>query len=629
MPKRNWVKHRPLFASPVPPEVRKPKLVLRVLPIVWLGIKRTCTVLGGFVLFIAFLTFMAASNLSEGERPAAIPREMVLYLPLDEEPGEIPIPAGPFSAQPPTVHELVEAIDRAATDKRVKGMFARMDEGTFAMARSEELRAAIKRFQEKGKFAYIYSPSYGQGAGDLGRYYLASAFGELWMQPMGIVSIGGVRAEVPFARDTLDKIGVAPQFYKRKEYKTAYESFTNKTMSDENREEISALIDDMKAEILKDVPAERGLEPAAFARLVDKGLFTAPEALEAKLITKADYADVLVERIKKDVTGDPEASDDLFVDAGDYLERVRHEDSEKSFVRAFTGERPQVALIYVVGAIMDTNMGGEETAAADEIAPAILDAADDENIEAIIIRIDSPGGSPGASESILRAVDRAKQKGKPVIVSMGPTAASGGYWVAAYADQIFALPVTLTGSIGVLGGKVSLAELWKKVGVNWDRSVAWGENAGLWSLNTPFSKSEEERVNAMLDHVYKSFIERVSKGRGLNPEAVEKIARGRVWTGAEAVKIGLVDQLGGLREATQYTAKILGEKDASGIDVIVLPKPKTALERFIELVQDQGSVYEGFKFQGRVGKVFGPFLQDAAVYQNSGGLMTYEPLRVE
>jgi protease IV len=627
MTKRRWTKHRPLFTSPVPAHVRKPKIHMRALPIFWLALKRTCMVLGAFTLFIIILSYWIATSVSPAKKPA-LPREMVLVLNLDDDPGEIPEPRT-FATTTPTVHELIDAIDRAADDKRVKGIYARMEAGTFSISRSEELRAAIKRFEAAGKFAYIYSSSYGQGAGDLGRYYVASAFKEIWMQPMGIVSIAGIRAEIPFVRDVLDKIGIQPQFYKRKEYKTAYESFTNSEMSDANREEMQELVDDIRSQILKDIPVDRGMNATEFSKLVDHGLFTAPEALENKLVTNLDYADVLVDRIKKDVKGTVDADDSMFVDIANYAQETGWEQTERDFVKeSFGGWRPAVALVYITGAIVDTNMGSDSgIAAADEIAPAILEAAEDDNIEGIVLRIDSPGGSPVASETILRAIEKAKQKGKPIIVSMGPTAASGGYWVAAYADQIFALPTTLTGSIGVLGGKISAAKLWEKVGVNWDKSIQWGQNAGMWSLNTPFSESEAVRINAMLDHVYASFIARVAKGRGLSPEQVDKIAKGRVWTGMRALKIGLVDQLGGLREALDYTAQILEKKNKNEIDVIVMPKPKTAFERLMALMEDDNGLYQGVRTQQRIAKFLGPWLRDAAVFKD--GYATYEPLKIE
>lgn len=609
MKKYNWPRHRPLFALQAP--ARPQKLHWQVLPILWLALKRACTVLGAFVLFLIVVGFFIFRDFGGGP-PPSLPHEMVLYLELKGDPGEMSEPPSLVGEGNLSVHGIIDALDHASGDKRVKGLFARMEPGSFALARSEELRAAIKRFETAGKFAYIYSSSYGEGAGDLGRYYVASAFQELWLQPMGLVSIAGVRAEVPFVRSVLDKVGVRPQFYQRKEFKNAYESATNKEMSAESRKELTTMLRDIKNRIMADVPAERGLKPEEFSKLVDTGLFTAPEALEKKLVTNVGYADVLVGRIKQDITGDPESDDSLFVDVAQYgsVENVRHRFGKSS-----------VALIYVVGAIMESASGTHGIAAADEIAPAIYDAAFDENVKAIVLRIDSPGGSPVASESILRAVERAKEKGKPVIVSMGPTAASGGYWVAAYADQIFVLPTTITGSIGVLGGKLSLAELWKKLGVNWDKSISWGENSGIWSMNTPFDENEAERVNNMLDHVYASFVARVAKGRGLTPEQVDKIAGGRVWSGEKAKEIGLADQIGGLREALDYTATILGEKDRNDLNIFIMPEPKTPLEQLLELVEMQGGVLaDGIKFQNKISAYLAPYSESAAVY---------EPLRIE
>ena len=591
-------------------------------------------VIGAFVLVITLIGLFIASSFTQQVAP--LPGKMVLYLNLDGDLTEQPAQSSltdPFSSPEPTVHELVDTIDRASKDKRVKGIMARMNGGSFSLARSDELRNAIKRFRLAGKFAYIYSSSYGEGAGDMGRYYLASAFQEIWMQPLGIVSMPGAQVEVPFVKGLLDKVGVYPQFYHRKEYKTAYESFTNNQMSEPNHEELTQVVGDIRDEIVKNVPPERNISAENFEKLVDKGLFTAPEALNVKLIDHADYADTLIERIKKDVTGDPKASDDdVFVDPEQYAQSGDWQDE----VSHLAVKRPSVAVIYVVGLIMESNAGddsplsgGERVAASDDIAPAILDAADDKSIAAIVLRIDSPGGSPVASESILRALAKAKAKGKPVIVSMGPTAASGGYWIATNADQIFVMPSTLTGSIGVLGGKFSGAELAKKLGVNMDGSVKWGENAGMWSLATPFSNSQAERINAMLDMVYKAFVERVAQGRGMTVEQVDRIAGGRVWTGTRALKNGLADQMGGMREALNYAARILGVKDKTQLNIVTLPKPKTALEKLAEFMGAQTLAYENMRFQNRIFAYFAPMLRNIAVMDNSHGYAAYEPMRLK
>ncbi|HQX28136.1 MAG TPA: signal peptide peptidase SppA [Alphaproteobacteria bacterium] len=639
MPRNRWTRHRPLFSDPVSRDVRRGRIQWRVLPIAWLAIKKTCTVIGAFVLVTVLLSILMLSGLNETTAPP-LPQKMALYLEFSdgfyEKPSGSAL-AGSFNLEPPTVHQVVDAIDLAAKDERVMGIMARMDGGTFSTAQTKEVRDALARFRASGKFTRIYSASYGEAGGGLGRFYLASAFAERWMQPLGIVSIPGVAAEMPFFRGTLDKIGVEPQFFQRKEYKTAYENLTAKKMSPQNRETLEHIVGDLRAVLTRDIAADLQISPVKFEALVNKGLFTGPEALQEKLVTELNYVDVLVSRISEELTGDSESEEEFFVDPKAYLAALGREQSESNLVRGhFSDARSRVALVHVAGAIMDTRIGvtsapsgfaDEGIAAADEIAPAILDAAEDESIEAIVVRVDSPGGSPVASETILRAIDRAREKGKPVIVSMGSTAASGGYWVAAHADRIFATPTTITGSIGVVGGKFSAKDVWPKLGVNWER-VEWGRNAGLWSINTPFSESEAERINAMLDQVYDAFLKRVSSGRKMSVEQVDKIAGGRVWSGEAAKRVGLVDEIGGLQNALDYTATLLKAEDRFGLDIVILPKPLTTFEELLAFLSEQGAVYEGLKFQAMLGRVSKPFMDQMDVISQPN-FTTYEPLRVQ
>lgn len=322
---------------------------------------------------------------------------------------------------------------------------------------------------------------------------------------MGVVMIAGINAEQPFARETLDKMGITPQFFQRKEYKTAYESLTNESMSDANRETISVLVNDIRDRLVSEIAQDREISEERFTALVNQGLFTAPEALEAGLIDHMDYADVMIEQVKELVSGDPQSEDVAFRSLESYIAHVGLRINEDGKINKETRTRKTaggVALIYAIGAIVSDAAGAPGSlAASDDIAPAILDAAADPNIKTIILRVDSPGGSPAASEAILRALDKAQMEGKYVVVSMGSTAASGGYWIAAHADQIFVSPTTITGSIGVVGGKFTLGGLWEKIGLNWE-AVQWGENADMWSMNTPFDAQGSERMNAMLDNVY-------------------------------------------------------------------------------------------------------------------------------
>ena len=622
-------KQRPLFAQNLPKEVKKPKIKWKILPIVWGALKKSATVLGFLVLIQLFFVFFIMLPIAQTAKKAVLPEEMVLYLEIDGAFDEVFVSEGFASAfeEPPlTLRETINVLYKAADDDRVQGIVARMKNAQIGFAQAEELRVALEDFKAAEKFAYIYSSSYGEAGGGLASYSLISAFDEIWMQPLGIVSIPGLNAQMPFLRNTLDKIGVEPNFYKRNDYKTAYENLTNSKMSEQNAEMITRLIGDIRENVLSDIPARVDIVREDFASLVDVGLFTASEAKIFGLITHADYADVLIGNVKEQVTGERDFDDDLFVSFEEYAVDVLEPQQKLS------KRKPSVALVYAVGAIIQSSEGGfgggSSVAAAEDIAPAILDASDDERIETIVLRVDSPGGSPTASESILRALQKAQDKGKTVIVSMGETAASGGYWISASADQIFALPNTVTGSIGVVGGKFSAKALFEKLGVNFD-GIRWGENAGMWSMTDTFSPNEAERINAMLDAVYEGFVERVSQGRGMTPEQVEEVAGGRVWSGSSAAKVGLVDQLGGLNDALDYAAVELGEENRADINVIVMPEPKSAFEQFLEIVEGQAMLGQVVRENRAILEWAKPVSDAARVMQSPQDFMTYDALRVQ
>lgn len=644
------IKPRPLYSSSVPRNVEKPKVKWRALPILWLALKRGAMTLGFLVIFSLIMSFIVLNSLVNDTKTVVLPSEMVLVLEFEGSINETPPQASfssPFAQDNVTLRHYLSAIDAAKSDDRVKGIVARMREGSFDMAQIEEIRTALLDFKTSGKFTHIYSTSFGEAGNGLGRYYLASAFDQLWMQPLGIVMIAGMNAEVPYFRETLDKIGVQPEFFQRKEYKTAYESMTNTTMSAENREMLNTLVGDIRAHLVSGIANDRGMKPAQFEALVDKGLLTADEALESGLIDHMDYADVMIKKIKQDVTGDPEDESLALVELQDYVFGLDSEFDQSAHglvepsahgSKSIAKLTPQsgVALIYAVGAIMTSDVNasssvfmGGSVAASDTIAPAILDAAADPDIKAIVLRVDSPGGSPAASEAILRALDIAKEEGKPIIVSMGSTAASGGYWIAAHADYIFVSPTTITGSIGVVGGKFTMEELWEKLGVNWD-SVSWGENSDMWSANSSFDEAGAERMNAMLDNVYDHFLKRVSKGRDMSIAEVDAIAKGRVWSGKRAIEVGLADAEGGLLAAIDHAAVRIGEQSRADVYVRIFPKPKTPLEQFIALFNGEGGFVGGAdKFQSMIPSALKPVLQRYIMAQEPQNYMTYDAIELQ
>ena len=616
--------HRPLFTSPVPASIRNPKIKWRILPLLWSAVKRMCMVLGAFMLISVTFTLVSVSTVKTPTLPST-PSKAVLYLEFKDEILEVPKQASfrdPFVGGKPTLSQMIKAIDAASEDPKIYGIAARMYDGSFQLAHIQELRAAIKRFRSSGKkFTKIYSTSYGGAGSSIGRFYLASAFEERWMQPLGVVSIGGLRIEVPYFKSILDTVGIKPEFIQKKEFKTAYESVMEPDMTPENKTMLAEVRDTIRSEIMAEMPNDLNIKEERLSALINKGLLTADKAFEANLITHKNYVDTMSRQIASDLHNDPDYEGDIYVGVSHYLKNKKQKKTSA-----------KVALIYASGVIMSTNgddFAADGTAAAEVIAPAIMKAAKDNDIQAIILRIDSPGGSPSASETILHAVKRAQERGKKVIVSMGATAASGGYWIASSADYIIASPTTLTGSIGVVGGKISVQELWRNLGVNWNTDIAWGNNAGLWSINTPFSESEKTQINNMLDHVYESFIQRVAEGRGFTTIEADKIARGRVWTGKQALEIGLVDQLGGLTDALDYTAKELDLKTRDEMDIVTLPEPKTFQQQLVDLVANSGSIYEGLKLQAQLGEFLSPAIGHIKALSNQDGLTAYEPLKVE
>lgn len=542
-------------------------------------------VIGAVVLFSALLSvLMTATFMGKGAAP--VPGgDIIVHLKLDSgvgEQGREPTLTDPFPFARPTVRQIVDTLDAAALDDHVRAVIVELESGGIDLAHIQEMRMAVKRFRLTGKPAYIYSSSYGEVGQGLGGYYLASAFNEVWMQPVGMLSIAGIGLEVPYIKKLMDEYGVKAEFFHLEEYKNAMESFTASEMSKPSRDMMLTLVEGMAGQMLPEIAADRSMKPEQLKIYIDSGLLTGQEAFDLKLVDRLDYIDALTARTQTALGGDPDMDKPPLVEFADYA-------AAKTPVR----HGPDVALVYITGMIAS---GGsrEGMADADRIADAIMQAADDDDFKAVVIRIDSPGGSPTASETIRHAIVKAKEQGKKVIVSMGPVAASGGYWVAVNADRIFALPSTLTGSIGVVMGKFQISGLWDKLNVNWE-SVKWGKHAGLWSINEGFSESEQKRILIVLNDIYTAFMNRVIEGRGMPPEKVRDVAKGRAWTGEQAYKLGLVDELGGLDAALNYVARDVGAKDRTALRVTVLPHAQGTVEQLIEMFGGQVSMPEPLK----------------------------------
>lgn len=540
------------------------------------------TAIGAMVL-ISMLAGMIFGAIFQ-EQEEFVPEQMILTFRLHDGLEEIPAADGFFAGlgslteRRLSVQEMIEAIDQAATDPRVKALSFSIEGGDFSIARVQELRAAIKRFRASGKPAYAFSPSYAEAGGGMGPYYLAAAFEQIWIQPVGFLTIMGFDAEMPFAAAALKKIGINPQFYQRKEYKSVMENIARENMSPENREMMTSILRDIMDGLVTDIAADRGMAPQAFRLAVDQGVFTDQEAVAAGLVDRIGHGDVLVSEVRKTLSGNP---DD---------ENLKLYGLNRYFLNAMADtvpeNAPKIGFVHAVGNIVPRSDGGgmgDGIIAADKTASAILKGVKDEGIKAIVLRVDSPGGSPTASETIRRAVERALEKKKPVIVSMGAMAGSGGYWIVTDATRIFAQPATLTGSIGVASGKLEASGLMEKIGVNWD-GVQIGRNADMNSIVKPFSEDGDKRMQVMMDSIYAAFTDRVARGRKLTPEKVEAIAKGRVWTGRQALGLGLVDELGGLDAALDYAAKQVGAENRNQVRLVELPRKRTPFDRIFELL---------------------------------------------
>ena len=557
-------------------------------------IQRTCTALGALVLVSIILSMILVFTMSgEGAKP--LPNDMVLVFKVEEgitETHEKPTLLEPFPYNQPTLRNVVDTLDKAKNDPRVRGLVFSLKGGGITLAHAQELRAAVARFQESGKFTKIYAPTYASGAGGLTHYYLASVFDEIWMQPVGMLSVTGIDAKMPFAKNVLETIGVSGQFLQREEYKGAMETFTQSEMPEPSRKMYYAVFKNMATQMIDGISLDREMDIQTMNALVDKGLLTGSEALEAKLVDRLDYPDVMLSEIRKEATGNADDDSVELVTLARYSHGKNIPASKKDKDTPFK-KKSKVALIYVTGTIMDVG-GPRGNAGADDIAATITQAYNDKEVSAIVVRVDSPGGSPTASETIRRALVKAQEKDKKVIVSMGPVAASGGYWLSTHADKIFAAPATLTGSIGVVMGKFEASDLWEKIGLNWEGPQV-GKNAGIWSVNEPFTESELARMNILIDNTYDAFLSRVAEGRGLSKEQVRRIARGRVWTGEQARNVGLVDELGGLDQALDFTAKMLGKGDRNDITVVKMPRELSGIERFLELMGQEVSIGAALK----------------------------------
>lgn len=502
-----------------------------------------------------------------------VPDEVILEVDLEKDFVDFK-PSNPFAAamlrDSGSLIQTVNALERASRDERVVGLIANIGASGMGMATVQELRDAITAFREAGKKAIAYSETFGEVAPGNNVYYLATAFDEIYMQPSGDLGLTGVLIENRFFRGTVEKLGLDPRIDHRYEYKTAKNLFTEREYTAAHREAQQALLDSWFKQMVGDIARSRGLTEGQVRGVIDRGPFYGVEATEAGLIDGLAYRDEVYDRLEDEFGEDTEL---LFL--GKYRQRAGgpYDDGET------------IALIYGVGGVARGSSSYDPlngfVMGSDSVTAAFRAAIDDDDVKAIVFRVNSPGGSYVASDAIWRETVRAREAGKPVVVTMGDLAGSGGYFVAMDADQIIAHPGTITASIGVVGGKFLSSGFWDKLGISWDH-VASSANATIWTGLEDYSEQEWERFQAWLDRVYVDFTSKVADGRNLPEEQVLEIAKGRIWSGEDGKALGLVDHLGGFTKAVAVAKEAAGIAPDEPVELRLYPRPKRPIQHLLE-----------------------------------------------
>ena len=477
-----------------------------------------------------------------------------------------------FGRDERSLTSLLSQLRKAKADKRIKGVLLELDLTSAGWGKAEEIRDAIREFRASGKPVYAYM-EYGANK----EYYIATACDRVYVAPIGDLMIVGLAADVMSLGGSLEKLGIQMDFYQIGKYKTAPEQYTRKEMSEANREVINAILGDFFDRFVANVAQARNKSVEDVRAAIDSAPLGAGEAKAAGLIDDAKYRDEVEAELKSRL-GYKDDEKLRKVSESDYR-RVKPDS-----VGLGGGER--IAVIYAAGPIMSGSsseggaFGGESTVGSDTVAKALADARDDKTVKAIVLRVDSPGGTSYASDIIWHAVESAKRK-KPVVVSMGDVAASGGYYVSMTANKIVAEPSTITGSIGVFAGKPVLKGFYDWIGVN-NEYVTRGKNAAIYRETEPFTDEERKKFQSMLDSFYwDDFLPKVAAGRGRDREYVHSVAQGRVWTGTQAKERGLIDEFGGLDRAVEIAKGLANIPADKGVRRVVFPAPRTFFEKFL------------------------------------------------
>ncbi|WP_366657953.1 S49 family peptidase [Fodinicurvata sp. EGI_FJ10296] len=596
----------------------------------WRFIVRLFAVIGLLFLVGALGGGIAAYHIFLADSRPPPPDRIVLSLDLRDAPVDVRPNGGGIEAllggQPLTLYELESALERAANDPRVLGVSARFGGDVFGLSMASEIEAAIERFQESDKPTVAFADSFGAPGPANASYMVASAFDRIILRPIGALGLTGLAAQPIFAGEALDDLGVSVQFVRSGPYKTFPETLTGNALSEEHREMLDSILEASFAVLTNTIAENRGIGARDVAALIDAGPLPAAAAQSGGLVDtlggdraladrmEAWFGADMVEMTAKDYLSLPVADGENGIDPAD---AGRESDEVSGPIR--------VALIHADGMILereaDQAPGGLfDTMSATSVAETIDDVISADEFDAVLLRLDTGGGSAIGSELIANALSRARDSGLATVVSMGASAASGGYWVAVHADRIVATPTTLTGSIGVFSGKVTLGPLAERLGVTVE-TIREGRNADMWSFATPFSPEQLEILQASVDDLHAAFLDRVASGRDMPHARVADLAGGRVWTGLQAADLGLVDSLGGLHRARDEIRDLLSVGADEPMTMRLLPEEPDFLDDLMASVTERlsfgarssaptASLYErlGLEVLGPMGRPYAPIL---------------------
>jgi len=546
------------------------------------------------ITFILLALIIGAAIMSSSKPDTTIPQNAILRLTLDssipERSANNPFVdfglGGIGGQQAPGLYETVNAINHAKDDSKIKGILLDLGIIPSGMATVEEIRNALLDFKKSGKFILAYSEIYSQKA-----YYLATTANKVYMNPEGALDFRGIAGEVMFLKGLMEKLDVQIQVIRHGKFKSAVEPYLLDKLSQANKEQTVTYLNALWKQMLSGISQSRGLSETQLNKLADNLTGYTPElAVKEKLVDQLIYKDQLLQEIRNRLNIEKE-KDINSINLGKYVLATENEGKENS--------KDKIAIIFASGDIISGN-GDEGTIGSERISKAIRKARLDKNVKAIVLRVNSPGGSALASDIIWREMVLAKKE-KPVVVSMGDVAASGGYYISCAANKVFANPNTITGSIGVFGIIPNFQKtLQNKLGITFDK-VSTNKHSDFIPLTRPMDAEESAIMQREIERIYNTFIKHVAEGRKMTTAAIDSIGQGRVWSGVDAKKLKLIDEFGGLNNAVDEAAKLA---KISKYSILALPALK---DPFIKLIEQFSGDYKDASIQKELGEYYGYF----------------------